>query len=56
VNLDIFWLRDDSQDDDASLDDPDVIALEMVEDLRAVLEELEAIAADLASAEEIAAT
>ena len=56
VNLDIFWLRDESQDDGASLDDPDIIALEMVEDLRAVLEELEAIAADLAAAEEVAAT
>jgi hypothetical protein len=54
VNLDIFWLRDESQDDGASLDDPDVIALEMVEDLRAVLEELEAIAADLAPAEDLA--
>ena len=52
VNLDIFWLRDESQDDGASLDDPDVIAAEMVEDLRAVLEELEAIAADLAPDEE----
>ena len=56
VNLDIFWLRDESQDDGASLDDPDVIALEMVEDLRAVLEELEAIAADLAPNEELAST
>jgi type I restriction enzyme M protein len=56
VNLDIFWLRDESQDDGTNLDDPDVIAAEMVEDLRAVLEELEAIAADLAPAEELAAT
>jgi len=55
VNLDIFWLRDDSQDDGAGLDDPDVIAAEMVEDLRAVLEELEAIAVDLAPLEEVAA-
>jgi type I restriction enzyme M protein len=54
VNLDIFWLRDESQDDGAGLDDPDVIAAEMVEDLRAVLEELEAIAADLAPDEELA--
>jgi type I restriction enzyme M protein len=54
VNLDIFWLRDESQDDGAGPDDPDVIALEMVEDLRAVLEELEAIAADLAPDEQLA--
>jgi type I restriction enzyme M protein len=53
VNLDIFWLRDESQDDGASLDDPDAIAAEMVGDLRAVLEELEAIAADLAPDEEL---
>jgi type I restriction enzyme M protein len=47
VNLDIFWLRDESQDDAAGLDDPDAIAAEIVEDLRAALEEFEAIAADL---------
>jgi type I restriction enzyme M protein len=47
ANLDIFWLRDASQDDAAGLDDPDAIAAEIVEDLRAALEEFEAIAADL---------
>jgi hypothetical protein len=52
----VFWLRDESQDDGAGLDDPDVIAAAMVEDLRTVLEELEAIAADLGPAEELAAT
>jgi type I restriction enzyme M protein len=55
VSLDIFWLRDESHDDGAGLDDPDVIALEMVEDLCAVPEELEVIAADLEPADEDAA-
>ena len=54
VNLDIFWLRDASQDDAAGLDDPDAIAAEIVEDLRAALEEFEAIWADLAPSEDLA--
>lgn len=47
VNLDIFWLRDDSMEDTANLPPPDEIAEEIVEDLRAALEQLEEIAADL---------
>ena len=47
VSLDIFWLRDDSLEDAAGLADPDIIATEIVEDLRAALEEFELIAADL---------
>jgi type I restriction enzyme M protein len=47
VSLDLFWLRDDSLEDAAGLADPDVIAAEIVEDLRAALEEFELIAADL---------
>jgi type I restriction enzyme M protein len=35
VNLDIFWLKDDSLEDSANLPDPDVIALEITEDLQA---------------------
>ena len=34
VSLDIFWLKDDSLEDSANLEDPDVIAAEIVEDLR----------------------
>jgi type I restriction enzyme M protein len=45
VSLDVFWLKDEAQEDSASLPDPDVIA---AEDLRAALEQFEAIAADLA--------
>jgi len=48
VSLDIFWLRDESLEDASSFADPDVIALEIIEDLRAALEEFEAIQADLA--------
>lgn len=48
VSLDIFWLRDESMEDTASLPTPDVIAEEIVEDLRAALEQLEEIAGDLA--------
>ena len=49
VSLDIFWLRDESMEDTASLPAPDVIAQEIVEDLRAALEQLEEIAGDLAA-------
>ena len=47
ASLDIFWLRDDALEDGANLPDPDVIAAEIVEDLRAALEEFELIYADL---------
>ena len=32
VNLDIFWLRDESLEDSAHLPDPDVLALEIAEE------------------------
>jgi type I restriction enzyme M protein len=47
VSLDIFWLRDESLEDAAGLAELDVIAVEIVEDLRAALDEFELIAADL---------
>ena len=49
VNLDIFWLRDESMEDSANLPPPDVLASEIVEDLRAALEQLEEIAEDLSA-------
>jgi type I restriction enzyme M protein len=49
LSLDIFWLKDDSLEDSASLPEPDVIAAEMVEDLEAALNEFAQIAADLKS-------
>jgi len=47
ANLDIFWLKDQSLEDSANLPEPDVIAEEIAEDLRAALEQFEAIQADL---------
>ena len=49
VNLDIFWLRDESLEDSANLPEPDVLAAEIVEDLQAALEQFSAIAEDLGS-------
>jgi type I restriction enzyme M protein len=48
-SLDIFWLRDESLEDAANLPKPDEIAAEIIEDLRAALEEFEAIQLDLAA-------
>jgi type I restriction enzyme M protein len=46
VSLDIFWLKDDSLEDSANLEDPDAIAAEIALDLRAVLDEFELILGD----------
>ena len=43
ISLDIFWLRDESLEDSANLPDPDVIAADIIEDLRTALEQFEAI-------------
>ena len=47
VNLDLFWLKDDSLEDSANLPDPDVLAREIAEDLEAALEQFATIAEDL---------
>ena len=47
LNLDIFWLRDESLEDSANLPDPDVIAQEIVEDLEVALQQFAAIASDV---------
>jgi type I restriction enzyme M protein len=47
INLDIFWLKDESLEDSANLPDPDVIAAEIAEDLEAALLQFSQIAADL---------
>jgi type I restriction enzyme M protein len=47
LNLDIFWLKDESLEDSANLPDPDVIATEIVEDLQAALVQFAEIASDL---------
>jgi type I restriction enzyme M protein len=49
VNLDIFWLKDESLEDSANLPSPDVIAAEIMEDLEAALAQFAAIAEDLRS-------
>ena len=55
ANLDIFWLRDESLEDSENLPPPDVIAEDIMEDLRAALEQLEEIAGDLGTEEETVA-
>jgi type I restriction enzyme M protein len=47
LSLDLFWIRDDSLEDSASLPDPDVLAAEIVEDLQDALEQFTGIAAAL---------
>ena len=47
VSLDVFWLRDDSLEDTDNLPAPGILAAEIVEDLQAALEELQALAENL---------
>ncbi|MCE0498045.1 MAG: type I restriction-modification system subunit M [Methylacidiphilales bacterium] len=47
VNLDIFWLKDDSLEESANLPAPGVIAQEITDDLEAALEQFATIAEDL---------
>jgi len=47
LNLDIFWLKDESLEDSANLPDPNIIAAEIVEDLQAALAQFAEIANDL---------
>jgi len=49
TSLDIFWLKDTSLTDLDNLPDPDVLAMEIVENLAAGLENFRAIAASLSS-------
>lgn len=51
LNLDIFWLKDDSLEDLDSLAASDVIAAEIVENLEAALEQFAAVAAELGTEE-----
>ena len=50
LSLDIFWLKDDSLESSENLPDPDVIAAEIAEDLRAALEQFETIQTELTEA------
>jgi len=43
----MVWLRDESLEDSANLPDPDILAVDIAEVLRAALDQLAQIAADL---------
>jgi type I restriction enzyme M protein len=47
TNLDISWIRDRSLEDSSDIEDPEVIAEEIVDDLQTALEQFAAIATDL---------
>lgn len=47
LNLDIFWLKDDSLEDVDALPAPDMIAAEIVENLEAALEQFRSVAEEL---------
>jgi type I restriction enzyme M protein len=51
ANLDIFWLKDESLEDSANLPAPGVLAIEIMEDLEAALEQFATIAEDLKTVE-----
>ena len=52
ANLDIFWLRDESLEDSANLPDPDVLAREIMEELKVALEQFSGIVEELGGEEE----
>jgi type I restriction enzyme M protein len=47
VNMDIFWLKDESLEESANLPAPEIIAQEIADDLAAALQQFAAIAEDL---------
>lgn len=49
LNLDLTWLKDDALEESANLPAPDIIAAEIVEDLRAALSEFEQLESSLRS-------
>lgn len=54
LNLDIFWLKDDSLDDVDNLPTPDVIAAQIVDNLQAALEVFQSVADELATPQGLA--
>ena len=52
ANLDIFWLRDELLEDSDNLPDPDVLAREIMEELKVALEQFAGIVEELGSEEE----
>lgn len=47
MRLDIFWLKDESLEDMENMPDPDVLALEIAENLESTLDQFRAIYVDL---------
>ena len=47
ISLDLFWLRDESLEDSASLPDPHILAQEIADDLRSALAQIEDVLGDL---------
>ena len=43
VNLDIFWIKDESLEDSENLPDPDILAQEIMENLQSALEQFDGI-------------
>ncbi|QXE21634.1 type I restriction enzyme EcoKI M protein [Richelia sinica FACHB-800] len=53
MSLDIFWLKDESLEDSENLPTPDVLALEISEDLEAALELFQSITENLEAKTEV---
>ncbi|MFQ3574456.1 MAG: N-6 DNA methylase, partial [Thermodesulfovibrionales bacterium] len=51
VSLDIFWLKDESLEDSENLPPPDIIAMEIAENLASALEQFKSIYEDLGAEE-----
>jgi len=47
ASLDVFWLKDDSLSDNSKLDDPNVIAAQILEDLKDALAQFQDLVGDL---------
>jgi len=47
VNLDIFWLQDESLEETQNLPDPDVLAKEILEDLESILDQIRGVMDEL---------
>jgi type I restriction enzyme M protein len=43
VNLEIFWLKDESLEDTENLPDPDILARDIAENLESALEQFKSI-------------
>jgi type I restriction enzyme M protein len=56
LNLDIFWLKDDSLEDIGSLPEPDVLAQEIVDNLEAALQHFRGVSEELSEADEVEAS